>query len=46
LLPGGLASGGFTCGLLGTSHGSESTDSWPAICALFIYPARVSPTLR
>ena len=46
LLPGGLASGGFTCGLLGTSHGSETTDSRPALCALFIYPARVSPTLR
>jgi hypothetical protein len=46
LLPGGLASGGFTCGLLGTCHGSESTDSWPALCALFINPARVSPKPR
>ena len=46
LLPGGLASGGFTSCLLGTSHGSESTDSWPALCALFINPARVSPASR
>ena len=46
LLPRSFASGGFTCSLFGTSHGSESTDGEPAVCALFINPTSVSPTAR
>jgi hypothetical protein len=46
LLPRSFASGGFTCSLFGTSHGSESTDGEPAVCPLFINPTSVSPTAR
>ena len=50
LLPGGLASGGFSCGLLGTGHcdSSDETDGGPLFCSRLYSTAVLAyePTTR